>query len=160
MPIESVPSNAPVLIPTLLRHKISSKFCYPVSAELLSNALAGVPQFKQLALWFCFDKRAPRPESLKALIEGGKPIRVLSVGLARYGCGVPAEVRWEVHVSPVPKELGETTRAGLMLTGIPAVRAWLEQDRHKTLRYWSGTFHVYLDPTDGALCSREMPYLH
>ncbi len=114
------------LIPTTHRGKISRQLCYPVGAEMISEALRGVPHFERLSLWFRAADRDSlgTPAKLCAAAKRDEPLPVLKASYITssrlYG-----EERWRLEVYAVPREDRAAVRRALMDEGLPQVRAWL-----------------------------------
>ncbi len=92
------------LIPTTSRDKPRRGRSYAVGAELLSEALAGVPQFEEFSLAFrdC------------SWLNGAVSVVYDSAATA-----------WRIEVGSVPSEIRSTVRQYLMAAGLPALRTWL-----------------------------------
>jgi hypothetical protein len=96
-------SAALELIRTTLKEKLPNGFSYPVGAEIISNALRGVPQFALASIHFSWKDTfwaSEYNERLKAL---GK-IRVFEVGFNQWR-------NWYISVHAVPsphKQLAAT----------------------------------------------------
>jgi hypothetical protein len=92
------------LIPTRRRDKLRRRRSYAVGAELISEALAGTPQFEELSISFRH----------KSWLEGTVSITYDSTAAT-----------WRIEVSSVPSEIRSAVRRFLVATGLPALRAWL-----------------------------------
>jgi hypothetical protein len=135
---------APPLIPTRYRQPISRDLSNPIGAELLSEALAGVPQFAALSVSFSGVPNLwadTRPAKLGEVERDPQP--VLSAWFTNRRPGVSGNPnlqspelgeRWGLTVYPVPSGLKATVRAALGANGILLVREWLAEPRTETWR--------------------------
>ncbi len=120
------------LIRTGLRSKLPRGFSHPVGAELISQALVGVPQFDQL--WIAFGDR-PLPMGPTAPPEMGGLLKTFYVVYNHASGGT-----WYLNVSAVPSVSRSVVRRLLVTYGLPVSRAWLLQPRPET---WYGGFRVF-----------------
>jgi hypothetical protein len=120
-----------------LQVKISSRFSYPLGAELISSALEGVPQALQFSISFY-----PKYERLK---HRGDTYEILSVGYSGTQSYQPG---WNITVRPVPRHLKQTVREALKKEFLPRIRAWLEMHATLSSRYGTHSISVLLDEKD------------
>jgi hypothetical protein len=128
-------------IPTAFRDRLSSSLAYPIGAESLSEALAGVPQYGMLKVEFL---RSPtmRSSDLQQILRSGAPLPVLTASFRKLGMFLSAgtaeiergeyDEQWVIKVFPVPREQKATVRALLLRDGMPLVVDWLAQSRPAT----------------------------
>lgn len=130
---------------TGLRDRLPRGLSHPVGAELVSRALAGVPDLGDLWLAFGgkvlpFDAHAPR--ELRAFTR-----------LVALVCNYRAAGRY-LAVEAVPSAARAVARRVLVEQGLPRVAAWLRQPRPST---WYEGFRVlvvgaeFAEPTRVAL---------
>ena len=126
--MESAPANP--IIPTGFKSKLPQALSYPIGAEILSAAFAGVPQFDLLNVDFFFYSKM-RPE-----VVGNYPVLEL-----RYWRGAktihtrPEQLEngvmkrsWSIMVRPVPRVRRHLIRTQLTDAALPAARAWLDRN--------------------------------
>lgn len=109
------------LIPTAHRQKISRQLCYPAGAEIISEALRGVPHFERLSLWFY---ALDTPAKICAAAKRDEPLPALQASYIDF-VSLYGEERWRLEVYAVPREDRAAVRRALMDEGLPQVRAWL-----------------------------------
>ncbi len=124
--------DASAIIPTLHRkHKIPKTHTYPLGAKMVSEVLAGVPQFEQLSIGFWY---------LRPMARFHKPstqYQVLQVsysGPTRLFTGSQEVPKWEVRVDAVPRSLRHVIQDKLVATALPAIRQWLIANPHSNER--------------------------
>lgn len=105
------------LIPTRTREQISRGSSYPLSASLISEALADVRQFDLLGLTFHARAQAV-------------PLDAELIPFAGVGCR--SRDAWEIWVSAVPSELAPRARDFAAEHGFRYLRAWLDRPRGDT----------------------------
>ena len=126
------------MIPTHYKMKLPGSLAYPVGAELLSAALADVPQRDRLTLGF-YDKPTIFASEFRRLLACGV-YTVIAVNYRHLGPGLSGSNKdvdtgwyrsesWELSVYPVPGKQKALVRAALVAEGIPAVREWLTTSR-------------------------------
>jgi hypothetical protein len=111
------------MLNTFTRQKLPHWLTYPIGAESLSRALADVPQFASLKLWFSFDDSMANQHLLKSQ----DPINILKTELSipvraatSLGRHNKAESEnWSLTVYPVLKELKSHARDALLATRPP-----------------------------------------
>lgn len=156
---------APALIPIRYRQPIARDLAHPIGAEVLSAALAGVPQFEALTVSFSGvptlwnDTRFGTPDQVEKA-----PQPVLSAWFTNRVSANPNPQsgefgeRWGLTVYPVPSGLKATVRAELETTGLAAVREWLAAPRTETWREaLRHEFEVLYDFEARVLSWRETP---
>jgi hypothetical protein len=106
------------MIPTSRKSKLPTSLSYPVGAELVSEALANVPQASKLHLSFGLF----RP----LLSKRGrmKPYPVLRADYS--GPVMPPSLHWGLKVWSVPSEARHEIKESLVGEGLARVRRWLE----------------------------------
>ena len=98
-----------MLFPTKIKVKISSRFSYPLGAELISSALEDVPQALKFSISFY-----PKYERFK---DRDDTYEILSVGYSGTQSYQPG---WNITVRPVPRHLKHTVREALKKEFLPA----------------------------------------
>lgn len=122
-------TNEQFIIPTASKAKISHKLSYPVGAELISIALASVPQLAGIRLHFYsgIDHRLRwgHYEFLRVEYRNNeRPLEEYPI-LSLYGR--PAQYRWEIVVQPVPRTLRHRVREYIQESALPGMDEWLMQ---------------------------------
>ena len=153
-----------LLIPTRDRTKIPSGLSYPVGAEAISAALAGVRQFPDLSLsfwclWPAEVFRVP-PESDAFLPVVEASFEKVSPGATGSRAGAEKgwySEKWHVYVYPVPSGAKARVRQGLVDVGLPLIRGWLEASRQPTWLYGRHTGLVSARLDDGEVILEEDP---
>ena len=102
------------LIPTARKEKLPKGFSYPVVAEVISEALNGVPHLENATIWFDW-RDEYWASSWRKKIESRGPVKLLEVGASPLS-GDPV-----VHVYSVPSEYSMVAREHL-LAELPRVR--------------------------------------
>ena len=119
-----------MLIPTGYKRRLSQGFSYPVGAELLSEHLAGLPQFADLRV--CFSESPTwQASKFQRTLADGVPYEVVTAS---------ADPSASIYVYPVQSHLRHPARQALVSHGLPALRAWLSE-------------HFPVDPLRGASCA-------
>ena len=135
-----------VLIPTSFKDKLPRGLSYPIGAELLSEALAGVPQYDTLTLSFYGSAplRSYHPTRVLAASYSNSPpgLTGSNEGIAQGWYGES----WGITVSAVASDLKSVVRGKLLEAGIPRLRAWLEEPRTQTWLSGRKSCSVNLDP--------------
>ena len=128
------------MIRTASRFPTPKSLAYPVGAEVISAALASVPQQDELSLTFYFDGRvravadaARRGDALPVFEVVYAPGRFDVIGAHAHGAP-----KWELWIRPVPSTYRSAARHSLIETGLPKVRQWLSQPRNPT---WTSECH-------------------
>jgi hypothetical protein len=119
-----------MLIPTRYKQRLPERFSYPVGAELLSQHLAGLPQFADLSVCFS-DRPTWRASKFQQMLADGSPYEIVTAS---------AEPSAYIYVYPVQRHLRHPARCALVSHGLPALRAWLAE-------------HFPADPLRGAPAS-------
>jgi len=111
------------------RERLPRGWSFPLGAEILTEALAGVPHGVSEPLWFTHsepmwlkDRRKRESDDL--------PLRVLEVEFTTWTLGLespPERPLWTIRVGSVPSQLRQWTRACLISEALPRVRRWLLQ---------------------------------
>ncbi len=110
------------LIPTGWREQLGKGTSYPIGAEAVSRALAGLWHFERASLSLNgFDRWSPgRDEPIHVLgVYFYEPARAWR--LARDG----EAASWHVDVYAVPQALRHVVRVALLESGLPFLRRWL-----------------------------------
>lgn len=111
------------------RARLPRGWSFPLGAEVLTEALAGVPHGVPEPLWFIHsepmwlkDRRKRESDDL--------PLKVLEVEFTTWALGLelpPERPLWTIRVGSVPSRLRQWTRACLIREALPRVRRWLLQ---------------------------------
>lgn len=124
-----VRSRNAMLIPTTSKQRLPQGFSYPVGAELLSEHLAGLPQFADLRV--CFSGSPTwQASKFQQTLADGSPYEIVTAA---------AEPSESIYVYPVRSPLRPAARRALVSRGLPALRAWLAE-------------HFPVDPLRPAFC--------
>jgi hypothetical protein len=117
------------ILPTAYKAKIPHTLSYPVGAERISEALQDVPQMQTLSISFVYYKQEQRlldrtglHQVMAALYRKSRPTLSSSNAMIDGGWYRP---KWQITVSPVPREIKHTVMDLLVAEGLPRVRAWL-----------------------------------
>lgn len=120
------------LIPTTHRGRLGKGLSHPLGAELVSEALSGVPQWSELDLRFNSE-----PKSGIGLFTPGRGIHYLRGNAGRellsftevLYCGFWDPGFWTIGTFPVASTEREWIRLVLLDGALPKMRAWLSKDR-------------------------------
>ena len=142
------------LLPTRIKYKLPHTLSFPVGAKRVSESLAGVPQFTELALEFYFP-------SDRALIHGwAAEYTVISADY--YAPSEWALTQspiwhrpWKVTVWAVPRTLRHEILAAINTEALPAIRAWLIGNFHSSGRDGGHSLTLTYDPLKEELSRRE-----
>jgi hypothetical protein len=117
------------IIPTSHRAKIPKALSYPLGAKIISEALAGVPQFDYLHINFRYWNKLARHHGteipyqvLEARYSG--PLRSFSASKSMVEKGYYSPT-WEITVSAIPRSLRHLLQSKLITEALPAIRVWL-----------------------------------
>jgi hypothetical protein len=138
-------------IPTRLKSKLPHTLSYPVGAKLISEFLAGVPQYAGLALDFYFDRK-------QLVFHGAAEYEVIRAGFASHVWGLEGSIwarPWVITVSPVPRPLRHQVLARIEAEALPAIRAWLCANNHSAERDGGHSLHFTYDPLKDELKRHE-----
>ncbi|WP_019503150.1 hypothetical protein [Pseudanabaena sp. PCC 6802] len=133
------------LIRTGVRDKLAKGLSYPVGAEIISSALAGVPQFDEL--WISFDKA--RWRSIQRNERGDFFMQAFVVVLNFNSGGA------YLSLSAVPSEFRKIVKQSIINYGLPEVKAWLTVERPKTWFEGFRKFEVGIASDAGDVCFIE-----
>ena len=148
------------LIRTSYRARLPRGLSYPVGAQALSQALAGVPQFESLELSFHLHPQLFASQFRENLLAGG-PLTIFTASYCHMIPGLSAshlmlesgfyDENWELIVFSVPSEKRYAIRERLLTVGLPRVRSWLAEPRSQVWR--TGRKHVSLqfDPVEESI---------
>ena len=120
------------LISTAYRQKISKELSYPLGAELLSEALSGVPQYPDLFIEF-HGRWNGTPAEVRRLAREGRVLPVFRASYVDF-TKLYGEEQWKLQVYPVPSEDKSQTRQAIIEHALPRVRSWLERFEDSDLR--------------------------
>jgi hypothetical protein len=104
------------LIPTTYKSKIPQGFSYPLGAEIISEALAGVPQYEQLSIRF--SSYNVRSRGFQRLITT-RELWILQIHFY-----VESIYPWKITVGTLPSEHKHTAQEALKAI-LPEVHRWL-----------------------------------
>ena len=111
-------SSAPDLIPTRFKAKIAHDWSYPIGAEVLSNALAEIPQYALINL----DFHSPH------IKKGENTIPLIWVNYSNPRT-TAMERNWSITVYSVPSSLRSEFRKRLIGEVLPCLRRWITAKR-------------------------------
>ena len=147
------------MIPTRYKSKLPRFLSYPAGAELFSHELVSVPQFEKLTLSFFYHSKAGAPK------RTSEPFAVIRVNFIRSyprlsmpnrfieeGC---YDEKWEIRVSPVPRELNHEVKGLLLDHGFARIREWLSAKREPTWLENGKSLLVSYAPLDNTLLFDE-----
>ena len=126
--MESATANP--VIPTSYRKKIGHTHGYPLGAEVISAALADVPQFSRFTIAFHEDysrRRIAWPDPANYRVLGVSYRKIFDLPPTDK----PAldldwrERNWEIYVYPVPRTRKYLIKTLLLSEALPTVRTWL-----------------------------------
>jgi hypothetical protein len=148
--------DSPAIIPTRYRKsKVPKTHTYPLGAKMISEALAGVPQFDGLTVRFYY---------YKPMARFNKPstrYQVLQVSYSGPGTSPWKRItennlpKRKVRVDAVPCLLRHTIQSELIATALPAVRHWLMTNPHSNDREGSHALIFEYDELAEELRSEE-----
>lgn len=111
---------------------------YPIGAEAISRAFAGVPQFKNLVIWFTTTNFAFVSDFQEARKQN-QPYEIFQVSMRHPLKSLTSskqfieegffEENWEIHVFPVPRELKSVAKQLLLNNALLKAKDWLEKPR-------------------------------
>ncbi|RYG62456.1 hypothetical protein EON80_23090 [bacterium] len=140
-----------MLIPTRSKTKIPHGWSYPVGAEVISTALAGVPQFESIHLRFLW----MNPNSADARRYSDSLIHLMNVNYATPG-GMD-EQNWGVDVSAVPSPLKDRLKAEIAGPILQTARVWMMTERNALWYATSQSMAVWFDTNrETVVYSKEM----
>ena len=147
------------IIPTGHRAKIPKALSYPLGAKIISEALAGVPQFDYLNINFRFWNKLARHHGteipyqvMEARYSG--PLRFFSASKSTFEKGYYSPT-WEITVSAVPRSLRHLLQSKLVGEALPAIRAWLTTNPHSGEREGGHALTSSFDELKNELTSNE-----
>jgi hypothetical protein len=129
-------------IKTRFRRPVPRGLSYPIGSEAISSALRGVPQFEELSVTFwCLNpasllRVSAKDDTFLRVLEA--TFEKISPGATGSNVGVEAgwySEKWTLLVYPVPSGAKARVREGLLRTGLPGIRAWLEAPREQVWLY-------------------------
>jgi hypothetical protein len=153
------------LIPTRYKARLPRHLSYPVGAESISEALAGIPHFESFSLRFSAEAVWPASEFRRLLVEQ-LPYCVMAAehrprskpGLGAADHMVQAgwyDEKWELRVNPVLSRLRQTANQLLREVGMPAIAAWMNSSGQEGWRTRSHRIELVFSPADGSLATRR-----
>lgn len=150
------------LIQTARRARIPRGLSYPIGAEAITAALAGVTQFSKLELWFSCASPA---HTLRVSSKSDSVLPIIQVTFEKISPGATGSRagaqagwysdKWRLWVYAMPSEAKSRVRQALLDRGLAQVRAWLEAEREQTWLYGRHSFLVSARLSDGHLVGEE-----
>ena len=128
------------MIPTALKEKLSKLHCYPVGAQVVSNALEGLPQIDDMRLWFSSYPKSSLVMSAKYTFPATGPMPRW-MGNSRYG-----SPRWDINVYAVPRDISFSVKTQLKQHGLLLLRDWLGKERTETWLEATHRIELHYDP--------------
>ena len=120
-PTEPTPS----IIRSFGKGKIGKAESFPIGAELISDALRGLPMFHQLGIAF-----GPFGSSSRTW-AGVTQLPVMFVQYQlEWISGTALGPWWHIYVHVVPRDIKGLIKANLVESGLREVRRWLESKTH------------------------------
>ena len=155
----------PDLIPTRYKSKLRKGLSYPVGAKMISELLAGVPQFTDLTVGFSERSWPLKQSEFAELLKTSKPIPIIGISYQNVSPGLTGSnyhiesgfytESWDLLVFPVPSDLRHTVRERITTEGAAMLRNWLNTPRSMTWRTGRKTYALYYDRQDNILISKE-----
>ena len=151
------------MIRTGHKDRIPGTWSFATSAQQVSEALEGVPQYARLVLGFRLSRRSRRfVGDVKSWERSPSAIPVCEVHFYWYSAtvGMPNEAiqrgpQWQIRIEAVPRERKPLIGALLRSEGLPLMRQWLDRrgaldvgDRHQG-------FRLAFDPREEKLSHEE-----
>jgi len=125
------------LIPTARKDKLPKLHAYPIGAQIVSEALADVPQYENLRLWF---SRYPK-SSLVMKARYTVPADTSQLlNSPRY-----LTTRWDINIYAVPRERNAAIKSHLKSVGLASICEWLATIRTETWLQKSQRFTIRYD---------------
>ena len=153
-----------MLIPTKQKFKLSKTMAYPIGAETVSEAFAGVPQFEHLKIYFTTTnfvfvsdfKEVRKQKQFYKIFEVSMihPIKSLTSPKRFIEEGFYNE-NWEIHVYSVPSELKSITKKLLSIEGLPKAKNWLELPRTETWKTGRKYFQVLFNEAESRISIKQ-----
>jgi hypothetical protein len=125
-----------MIIPTRLKSRLPGHLSYPIGAQAISNALAGLPRVEAFTITFYDQVVWPASESAR-ILRDQLPYHLMEVRFTprtkpNYG-GARALIeagyydeKWDLQVNPVLRELRHMANELLRNHGLPMVAEWLQ----------------------------------
>jgi hypothetical protein len=124
---------------------------YPIGAEVISEALIGVPQFKDLTVSFMPYNFAFASDFQEARKQN-KPYKIFEVSMIHIDKHLSSpkqfiedgfyDENWEIHVYAVPRELKSTAKQLLLNEALPKAKIWLETPHTENWKFGRKYFRV------------------
>jgi hypothetical protein len=140
------------LIETGVRDALPKGLSYAVGAEIISNALQGVPQYGDL--WLSFSRKS----GVAVALPSDRPDLQAFQGVLMCTMNFRGESAPYISMYAVPSTRRAFTRDVLVRHGLPKLRAWLAADRADTWRVGLRTFAIGVDFSSSRMCFAEAQY--
>lgn len=127
------------LIRTASKSKIPQGFSYPLGAEIISEALADVPQYELLSIRFSSFNVVGNPKVEKP-IETGECYVLQITYYTDYQCNY--HYPWHISVGALPSEHKHAAQEALKAV-LPEVHHWLSHFTPGNITYYSGINYLY-----------------
>ncbi len=124
------------LIPTKSKAKLPKDLSYPVGAELLSEALKDIDQYKSLTVDF-FDQPFIRKSQFQEQIDnnGCIPILWACYDGSDYCCeDGQYHKTWDITVFPVPRDTKNVVKEKIIHEGFPILISWYSKKTPPSFR--------------------------
>ncbi len=153
------------MIPTKYRNKLPRHLSYPIGAEAISNALAGLPHFEKLTLTF-IDQSVWRASEFQRLLLERLPYKIMEAShqpARKPGISTANSMlqdgsyddKWELRVYPVLAEFRSVANGLLRDQGLPAVAAWLKSSQQRGWTAIGRGIELRFNPAEVSLFSHE-----
>ncbi len=154
-----------MMIPTRYKGRLPRQLSYPVGAEAIGEALAGVTHVEVLSVAFLTTPVWPASEFRRCLLER-LPYKVMAAeyqpgrkpGLSASNQMVQIDwydEKWELMVYPVLAEFRHPANRSLREKGLPAIGTWLSASgRAGWVAKWQ-LIELVFSPADGSIESFE-----
>jgi hypothetical protein len=150
--------SADHIFPTRSRTKLAKSQSYPIGAEALSRALAGVPQHDQIACDFyagnpSADKHKDRIFVMRVAYQ--KQARAFHHAETAHNHGV-FDPRWTISVYGVATVYRNDVKTALLEIGLPDfARNWLVENDHLTGKTGGATLWLEFDVIEKRLIKTQ-----
>ena len=148
------------MIPTRLKAKLPPHLSYPIGAQRISDALAGVPHADELSLtfWAASESRRLLAEQLPYAVVVARFRPARKPGYVGSNAMVDAgffDERWEIEVGPVLRQHRHVAQQLLEQRGMPAIARWLTASSRRGWTSQGRNIRLVFDALEGSLVAEE-----
>jgi hypothetical protein len=153
-----------MLIPKTFKAKLSQTMTYPIGAEVVSEALVGVPQFEKLMISFT----PPNFGSASIFQDARKQnqsYKIFEVSMHHHLKNLTSPKRfieegfynenWEIHIYAVPRELKAIAKQLLLNEALPKAKEWCEKPRTEMWRTGRKYFQVLFNEKESKIFIKQ-----